>query len=152
MGLRRHITRLYSDLRLLDRGLQSRLSTADLQERRIELACLDRAAGILPMRHSDLFFEFKTQITLTRARLDAASVEATEERSSAPSHRLLPRPKQWPASNKQDSYWSQWRRRAKRHGSGDDAERDGAMLRKLTAELLERRGWSWADAEVSGNR
>ena len=70
--LRRHITQLYRDLRLLDSGVQPGASAAELHDRRSELERIDRAAGALPMRHSDLFFELKTQIALTRTRLDSA--------------------------------------------------------------------------------
>ena len=70
--LSRHITRLYRDLRLLDGDLRPGISAAKLQEHRSELERIDRAAGVLPLRHSDLFFELKTQIAFTRTRLDLA--------------------------------------------------------------------------------
>jgi TRAP transporter TAXI family solute receptor len=70
--LSRHITRLYRDLRLLDGHLRPGISAAKLQEHRSELERIDRAAGVLPLRHSDLFFELKTQIAFTRTRLDLA--------------------------------------------------------------------------------
>ena len=55
--LRRRIIKLYRDLRLLDQGLGRDMTAAELDFRHGELDRIERAAGVLPMRHSDLFFE-----------------------------------------------------------------------------------------------
>ena len=91
--LRRRIIKLYRDLRLLDQGLGRDMTAAELRLRHGELDRIERAAGVLPMRHSDLFFELKSQIALTQARL--ASCAAVAQRPSgydisASSPRLAP--------------------------------------------------------------
>ena len=74
--LRRHTMKLYRDLRTLESGLQSRLGRPELAQRLDALETIDRAAAVLPMRHSDLFFDLKMRIEMVRQRLDAAAVAA----------------------------------------------------------------------------
>jgi TRAP-type uncharacterized transport system substrate-binding protein len=74
--LRRHIMKLYRDLRNLESGLQSSPGRDELARRFEALKNIDRAAAVLPMRHSDLFFDLKMRIEMVRQRLDAAVVEA----------------------------------------------------------------------------
>jgi TRAP transporter TAXI family solute receptor len=71
----RHITKLYRDLRVLESKLRPDLSAAQLLAYRSDLEAIDRAAGVLPMRHSNIFFELKTQIDLARKRLGPAMAE-----------------------------------------------------------------------------
>ena len=97
--LRRQITQLYRDLRLLDSGVQPGTSVAELQNRRGELERIDRAAGVLPMRHSDLFFELKTQIALTRARLDTVTTEASRGTRSPANYQLFSWPQALPSGD-----------------------------------------------------
>ncbi|MDI1288149.1 MAG: TAXI family TRAP transporter solute-binding subunit [Reyranella sp.] len=67
--LRRHILKLYRELRVVETGLAPGLSAAQLADRQVDLDKIERASSILPMRHSDLFFSLRTHIDLTRARL-----------------------------------------------------------------------------------
>ena len=40
-----------------------------------EVSDIEQAAGVLPMRHSDLFFQLRSQIDVTRGRLAKAAAE-----------------------------------------------------------------------------
>ncbi|CAM9648620.1 unnamed protein product [Phaeothamnion confervicola] len=73
--LRRRVLALYRDLRVIEAGLQPGLSASQLSEYQEGLDKIDRASGVLPMRHSDLFFALRTHIDLTRARLVSALAE-----------------------------------------------------------------------------
>ena len=75
--IRRHILTLYRNLRLLDAKIRSGLSTRDLTALQTEVSDIEQAASVLPMRHSDLFFQLRTQIDLTRRRLARAAAEPT---------------------------------------------------------------------------
>ena len=75
--MRRHILTLYRNLRLLDAKIRSGLSTRDLTVLQTEVSDIEQAASVLPMRHSDLFFQLRTQIDLTRGRLARAAAEPT---------------------------------------------------------------------------
>ena len=66
--LRRRIMMLYRELRAVENGLDT-AAPADLDDLRRRLDRIDRACGVLPMRHSDLFFALRTQVDMTRARL-----------------------------------------------------------------------------------
>jgi TRAP transporter TAXI family solute receptor len=74
--LRRHILKLYRELRVVETGLAPGLSAAQLADCQANLEKIERASSILPMRHSDLFFSLRTHIDLTRARLRAMLGEA----------------------------------------------------------------------------
>ena len=67
--LRRHILKLYRELRVVESGLQPGLSAAQLAGYQDDLDKVDRASSVLPMRHSDLFFSLRAHIDLTRTRL-----------------------------------------------------------------------------------
>ncbi len=73
--LRRHILKLYRDLRVVESGLLPGLSAAELAGYQDDLDKIDRASSVLPMRHSDLFFSLRAHIDLTRARLRTALAE-----------------------------------------------------------------------------
>ena len=70
--LRRRVLALYRDLRVIEAGLRPGVSPSQLSEYQHGLEKIDRASGVLPMRHSDLFFALRTHIDLTRARLVSA--------------------------------------------------------------------------------
>ncbi|HZM07366.1 MAG TPA: TAXI family TRAP transporter solute-binding subunit [Methylocella sp.] len=63
------LARLYRRLRLVNARLKSDLSTKQMATLQTELESIDRAANILPMRHSDLFFALLMHIDMTRTRL-----------------------------------------------------------------------------------
>lgn len=73
--LRRHILKLYRELRIVESGLVPGLSAEQLTRYNDDLEKIDRASGVLPMRHSDLFFSLRAHIDLTRTRLRAALAE-----------------------------------------------------------------------------
>jgi hypothetical protein len=90
--LRRRIIRLYRGLRLLDQGLSRDMTAAELRLRHDELDRIERAVGILRMRHSDLFFELKSQIALTQSRLASCAAVANDPvaTTSPPLRRIRP--------------------------------------------------------------
>jgi hypothetical protein len=63
------LTKLYRRLRLVNARLKSDLSAKQMAALQTELESIDRAANVLPMRHSDLFFALHMHIELTRTRL-----------------------------------------------------------------------------------
>jgi len=67
--LRRRIMLLYRRLRAIDARLRADVAAAARPELEAELAAIDRSAERLPQRHSDLFFELRLQIDLTKSRL-----------------------------------------------------------------------------------
>jgi TRAP transporter TAXI family solute receptor len=89
--LRRHLSKVYRDLRLLEARLTPGMPTEDLADCRRALSEIDKEAAILPMRHSDLFFELKEQIEATRSRIDSdwqsRNVEALEKLAGPKSNR-----------------------------------------------------------------
>ena len=76
--LRRHVSKLYRELRVVESGLRPGLSGPQLAEYEDNLDKIDRASSVLPMRHSDLFFSMRTHIDLTRVRLRSLLDEAHE--------------------------------------------------------------------------
>ena len=76
--LRRHVSKLYRELRVVESGLRPGLSGPQLAEYQDNLDKIDRASSVLPMRHSDLFFSMRTHIDLTRVRLRSLLDEAHE--------------------------------------------------------------------------
>src|SRR5262245_35972688 len=68
------VRRLYRRLRIVDNALLSEPDIAELKELHTELESIVRAANIVPMRSSELFFELKSHIDHTRSNL--ASAEA----------------------------------------------------------------------------
>ena len=69
--LRTRVASLYRRLRTVEAALQSELAVSEIQGLQTELDGIDRAANILPLRHSDLFFLLIGHIELTRTRLAA---------------------------------------------------------------------------------
>jgi TRAP-type uncharacterized transport system substrate-binding protein len=67
--------RLYRRIRLVNSHLKSALTADQLVALQNDLETIDRAAGILPMRHSELFLNLVMHIRFTRTEL-AARLEA----------------------------------------------------------------------------
>jgi hypothetical protein len=63
------LARLYRRLRLVNAHLKKELTAEQLTALQGDLEGIDRAATILPMRHSDLFFALLMHIDMTRTRL-----------------------------------------------------------------------------------
>jgi hypothetical protein len=72
--IRDRVRRLYRRLRLVDKALLTEPDSAQMQVLQTELENIARAANIVPMHSSDLFFELRAHIDRTRRHL--ASVEA----------------------------------------------------------------------------
>jgi TRAP-type uncharacterized transport system substrate-binding protein len=78
-----HMTKLYRRLRVVEKESQLELTAPQVVALRSELEAVDQAASILPMRHSDLFFDFNRHIESTRERLAARLVEARRRTANA---------------------------------------------------------------------
>jgi hypothetical protein len=76
------LARLYRRLRLVNAGLKTEQGAEQVAVLQNELESIDRAANILPMRHSDLFFALLMHIDMTRTRL-AARLAALQRLDSA---------------------------------------------------------------------
>jgi TRAP-type uncharacterized transport system substrate-binding protein len=72
--IRDRVRRLYRRLRMVDKALLSEVDSARVKALHAELENIGRAANIVPMHSSDLFFELRAHIDRTRRHL--ASVEA----------------------------------------------------------------------------
>ncbi len=72
--IRDRVRRLYRRLRMVDKALLSEVDSTRVQALHAELENIGRAANIVPMHSSDLFFELRAHIDRTRRHL--ASVEA----------------------------------------------------------------------------
>jgi TRAP-type uncharacterized transport system substrate-binding protein len=68
------VRRLYRRLRIVDNALLCGPDTSEMKALQTELESIVRAANIVPMRSSELFFELKSHIDRTRSNL--ASAEA----------------------------------------------------------------------------
>ena len=77
------LARLYRRLRLVNARLRNDLSTDQVAALQADLQGIDRAANILPMRHSDLFFSLLMHIDMTRTRLAARSATLQRPNSAA---------------------------------------------------------------------
>ena len=68
-----YVAKLYRRLRLLEAELQRGPSASEAAKMQTDLESIDRAAKILPMRHSDLFFNLRVPgpIDMVRTRLGA---------------------------------------------------------------------------------
>lgn len=73
-----YMAKLYRRLRGIEIGLQTELTAPQVTALQTELESIDRAASILPMRHSDLFLSIKGLIIRTRTEL---ATRLTEVRS-----------------------------------------------------------------------
>jgi hypothetical protein len=69
--VRDRMNKLYRRQRIVDQALLTELTTAGVRTLQSDLDSIDRAAGIVPMRNSDLFFDLRTHIDRTRAHLAA---------------------------------------------------------------------------------
>ena len=67
--LQSYMDKLYSRLRVIEAAMQSELTAPQLETFRIDLETIDRAASILPMRHSGLFLSLMSHIDRVRTRL-----------------------------------------------------------------------------------
>jgi len=65
------LLRLYRGLRLVNARLRGELTADQVAALRSDLEHIDRAANMLPMRHSDLFFSLLMHIDMTRTRFAA---------------------------------------------------------------------------------
>jgi hypothetical protein len=73
--VRDRIQKLYRRLRIADKALLTELTALQVRALQLDLENIDRAASILPMRNSDLFFDLRTHIDRTRAHLATRLVE-----------------------------------------------------------------------------
>jgi len=73
---------LYRRLRSIEDGLQGDLTAAQMLELQGDLDSINRAARILPRRHSDLFFSLIMHIDLVRTRLASRLVASRGERAA----------------------------------------------------------------------
>jgi hypothetical protein len=69
--MRAHLRKLYRRLRAIDVRLQNELTAAEAAGIQSDLDTINRAAGVLPVRHSDMFFLLRDHIDQTRALLAA---------------------------------------------------------------------------------
>jgi hypothetical protein len=68
--VRLEFVRLYRRLRVVNARLKQGPTAADAAALQNDLETIDRAASIMPMRHSDMFFALELHIDQTRARLE----------------------------------------------------------------------------------
>ena len=73
------IRRLYRRLRIVDNALLAGVGASEMKALQTELESIVRAANIVPMRSSELFFELKSHIDRTRGNF--ASAEARSRRA-----------------------------------------------------------------------
>jgi hypothetical protein len=69
--IRQQLRKLYRRLRVVDDALQTNLTVAQAEALKSDLADIDRAAKVVPMRDSDLLFVFRHHLDRTRSRLAA---------------------------------------------------------------------------------
>ena len=67
--LHAYLNRLYRRLRAVETEMDSELTGAQVEILQADLKDINRAAHILPMRHSDTFIDLITHIRVTRAEL-----------------------------------------------------------------------------------
>ena len=73
--LQDRMRKLYRRLRIVEDASQTELTAPQVVSLQAELENIDRAARILPQRHSDLFFTLEHHIILTRSQLASRLVE-----------------------------------------------------------------------------
>ena len=73
--LHSQLARLYRRLRAVEGELEGDLSVARAEALQADLASINRAARILPLRHSDMFFALRLHIKEVRADLNRRLVE-----------------------------------------------------------------------------
>jgi len=67
--LQKYMEKLYRRLRTIEESLQNELTVTEAEALQADLENISRAAQVLPIRHSSLFFELIMHIDLTRGRL-----------------------------------------------------------------------------------
>ncbi len=77
--LQSHINNLYRRLRAVEKDLKAKLTAPQLVALQTDLENIERAASVLPMRHSDLFFDLKRHLDLTRTNLTSRLVDAQRQ-------------------------------------------------------------------------
>lgn len=70
-----YLAKIYRRLRAVETELQTDLTGSQVLALQTDLENIDRAAHVLPLRHSDLFFALRFHIDLTRTRLASRLVE-----------------------------------------------------------------------------
>jgi len=73
--LQDRMRRIYRRLRIVEETAQTELTAPQVVSLQTELEDIDRAARVLPQRHSDLFFILEQHITVTRTQLASRLVE-----------------------------------------------------------------------------
>jgi hypothetical protein len=74
-----YMAKLYRRLRVIETELQTELTAPQVTTLQAELESIDRAARILPMRHSDLFLSVMGLIIRTRTELATRLVEVRSQ-------------------------------------------------------------------------
>jgi hypothetical protein len=77
--LQDRMRRLYRRLRIVEDAAQTELTAPQVASLQTELEDIDRAARVLPQRHSDLFFILEHHIILTRTQLASRLVEVRSQ-------------------------------------------------------------------------
>ena len=77
--LQDRMRKLYRRLRIVEDSSQTELTAPQVVTLQTELENIDRAARILPQRHSDLFFVLEHHIILTRTQLASRLVEVRRQ-------------------------------------------------------------------------
>jgi hypothetical protein len=72
------LRKLYRRLRLVETALREELTVPQAEALESDLADIDREAGVVPMRDSDLFFIFRHHLDRTRQSLAERLVEARD--------------------------------------------------------------------------
>ena len=67
--LQSRMRKLYRRLRIIENEMETQLTEAKVAALQSDFDNIVRMARILPMRHSDLFFDFNRHIESTRTRL-----------------------------------------------------------------------------------
>jgi hypothetical protein len=70
------VRKLYRRLRVVDKALLSGANASEVQALQTELESIARAANIVPMRSSELFFDLKSHIDRTRNHLTFAETKS----------------------------------------------------------------------------
>lgn len=73
------MSKLYRRLRIIENEMRKHLTVPQVETLQTELENIDRAAKILPMRHSDLFFDFNRHIEYTREHLASHLTEVQRQ-------------------------------------------------------------------------
>jgi hypothetical protein len=77
--VRDRMRKLYHRLRIVEDASQTELTAPQVESLQTELENIDRAARILPQRHSDLFFILGQHIILTRTQLASRLIEVRRQ-------------------------------------------------------------------------